>query len=106
MDLRHFRGAEEVAIADNTVTFIAAKAYSPGNNITEDFMLDTVDIDVFPGDPRSKSYDEHVPTARPPNVFANGTVTDSAQSPGDPIATFLITVSKFVRSSRKQSVIL
>jgi hypothetical protein len=69
-------------------------------------VLNTVDIDVFRGDPHSPTYEDHVPAARPPNVFANGTVTDSAQACGDPIATFLITVSEFVRNSRKQSVVL
>jgi hypothetical protein len=31
---------------------------------------------------------------------------DCTQASGDPIATFLITVSEFVRNGRKQSIIL
>lgn len=118
-DLRHFRAADEPPVADDAVALITAKAFSPGQNVAEDFTLDTVDIEVFPGNPCSTTYEDHVPSARPPNVFANGTVTDSAQASGDPIATFLmnelghsdevlITVSEFVRNSRtrKQSVVL
>ena len=106
VDLRHFRVADDAAIEDDAVALITAKAFSPSQTNTEDFVLDTVDVDVFPGDPHSPTYEEHVPAARPPNVFANGTVTDSAQACGDPIATFLISVSEFVRNSRKQSVVL
>ena len=106
VDLRHYRGADEAPIADNAVVCISAKAFSPGHIIPEDFLLDTVDIDIFPGDPPVPTYDEHMPAPRAPNVHANGTVTDSQQSGGDSIVTFLITVSEFVRNSRKQSVIL
>jgi hypothetical protein len=106
VDLRHFRGADDAPIADDAVALVTAKAYSPSQTATEDFMLDTVDIDVFGGDPRSTSYEEHVPAARPPNVFANSTVSDCAHASEDSIATFLIGVSEFVRNGRKQSVIL
>jgi hypothetical protein len=34
---------------------------------TEDFVLDTVDINVFRGDPHSPTYEDHVPAARSPN---------------------------------------
>jgi hypothetical protein len=105
-DLRHFCAADDPPVADDAVALITAKAFSPGQNVAEDFTLDTVDIEIFPGNPHSTTYEDHVPSARPPNVFANGTVTDSMQACGDPIATFLITVSEFVRNSRKQSVVL
>ena len=34
-------------------------------------------------------------------LFTNGTVTDSSQTVGDPVATVFIAVSEFVRNSRK-----
>jgi hypothetical protein len=101
VDLRHYCGADEAPIADSAVVCISAKAFSPGHIIPENFLLD-----IFPGDPRVPTYDEHMLAPCAPNVHANGTVTDSQQSSGDSIVTFLITVSEFVRNSRKQSVIL
>jgi hypothetical protein len=68
--------------------------------------MDTVDMDVFRFFHWWPTYDDHILSSQLPNVFANGTVTDSTQTAGDPIATFLITVSEFVRNSCKQSVIL
>lgn len=106
VDLRHYRALEDAPIADDAVVGITAKAFSPGHVVPEDFLLDTVDIDIFPGDPHSPTYDDHMPSPRPPNVHANGTVTDSQQTTGDPIVTFLISVSEFVRNSRKQSIIV
>jgi hypothetical protein len=98
--------ADKAPIADSALVCISAKAFSPGHIIPEDFLFDTVDIDIFPGDPRVPTYDEHMPAPRALNVHANGTVTDSQQSSGDSIVTFLITVSEFVQNSHKQSVIL
>ena len=103
VDLRHYCAANEAAIADNTVVLITTKVFSPGHIVPEDFLLDTVEIEVFPGDPHSPTllatYTDHVPSPRPPNVFANRTVTDIHQTCDDPIATFVITVPEFVRLS-------
>lgn len=106
VDVRHYRAANETPVADDAVVFVAAKAFSPGHIVPEDFLLDTIYIDTLPGDPQSATYDDHVPLPRPPVVFANGTVTDNIQTSDDPIVTFVVTVSEFVRNSRKQSVIV
>jgi hypothetical protein len=80
VDLCHYCAANEAAIADNTVVLITAKVFSPGHIV-------------------SSTYTDHVPSPRPPNVFADGTVTDSHQTCDDPIATFVITVPEFVHLS-------
>ena len=105
-DIRHYRAPNEVAVADNSVAFVAAKAFSPGHIVPDEFLLDTISMEVLPGDPRTVAYDDHMPIPRPPTVLANGTVTDTHPSSEDAIVTFTITVSEFVRGSRKQSVIV
>ena len=105
-DIRHYRAPNEVAVADNSVVFVAAKAFSPGHIVPDEFLLDTISMEVLPGDPRTVAYDDHMPIPRPPTVLANGTVTDTHPSSEDAIVTFTITVSEFVRGSCKQSVIV
>ena len=74
-ELCHYPVPEDKPIQDDAAANVTAKMYVPDSNGTEPIVLDSLEIDVFDGDPTNPSYYDPVPW-KPPKVAANGVVSD------------------------------
>jgi hypothetical protein len=104
-ELRVWTMSSDAFFPDDSIVFVIAKLFAPPNS---PFLLESLYIGNFPGDPDDPSYSDVVPEIDAgPFVMVVGQVIkppDSTRSGG--LKTFTVAASDYVRDEQKYSQIL
>ncbi|KAI6124542.1 hypothetical protein EDD16DRAFT_1475158 [Pisolithus croceorrhizus] len=96
----------DVALPDNTVAFVSAKASVPASVPQEPVLLEAFHLAPVPGDPSTDSYEQTVPDFPYPTVIGLGTVSSQPRVLADGTSkVFAALSSDYVRDARLNSVV-
>ncbi|KAI6127247.1 hypothetical protein F5141DRAFT_985671, partial [Pisolithus sp. B1] len=83
MTLHVYSPFNDVALPDNTITFMSAKASIPTTVSDDTVLLEGICVVAVPRDPTSNSYEHMIPDLPYPMVVGLGLVSGQAQTLAD-----------------------
>lgn len=102
--LRVYSPYKDVALPDNTVAFVIAKASIPASVPGETILLEAVRAVAVPGDPADDDYESRVPDFPHPVIIGLGLVSTPPRVLSDGSSkAFAVVSSDYVRDSRLET---